>query len=114
MMKLRSAGNGIRIWLTAMLLGSLLLPTMLLAQALESVLADLKGEVQWSSAGSSQWQVASANTVVHAGDRVRTSANSSVRLAHFEGSVTDLGDSTGVRIDALDQADGQNTVRLSQ
>src|SRR5262249_14423240 len=97
-----------------LLFASLALPAMLAAQALEATFADLKGEVEWSAAGSTQFQSASSNTVLHAGDRIRTTANSSARLAFYEGSTTDLGASTGVRIDDMSQGSDQNVVKLMQ
>src|SRR5688572_28215515 len=112
--RLRLSGNRGRLLLAALLLGALLVPTALIAQVLEATFADLKGEVQWSVAGSTQWEAASANTVLHAGDRVRTAANSSVRLAFFEGSTTDLAAGTAVRVDELSTSAGQGTIRLLQ
>ncbi len=100
--------------LAALLIANLILPALLTAQALEATFADLKGEVQWAAAGSTQWETASANTVLHTGDRVRTTANSSARLAFYEGSTTDLEAVTGVRIDALQQADNENQIKLTQ
>jgi hypothetical protein len=103
-----------RVTVLVALLAVFALPAILLAQALETTFADLKGEVQWSTAGSTQWETASSNVVLHAGDRVRTGANSSARLAFYEGSTTDLAASTGARIDALQQADNENQITLSQ
>jgi len=107
--------RGVPRWLALLLALSLLAPSLLAAQAaLEATFADLKGEVEWSPAGSTQFQAAALNTVLHAGDRIRTSANSAARLAYYEGSATQLGDTTEVRIDALQQGADQNLVRLSQ
>ncbi len=103
-----------RVTVVVALLAAFAVPALLLAQALEATFADLKGEVQWSAAGSTQWETASSNVVLHAGDRVRTGANSSARLAFYEGSTTDLAASTGVRVDTLQQADNENQVKLSQ
>ena len=89
-------------------------PAILGAQALEAAFADLKGEVQWSPVGSTQWAAASANTVLHSGDRVRTSVNSSARLAFFEGSTVDLGATTGIRLDAVRQGDDESQVQVLQ
>jgi hypothetical protein len=110
----RSGRGASGLGLAALLIASLVLPALLTAQALEATFADLKGEVQWSAAGSTQWEAASGNTVLHAGDRVRTAANSSARLAFYEGSTTDLVALTGVRIDTLQQADNENQIKLSQ
>ena len=100
--------------LVVLIIATLAVPAILVAQALEATFADLRGEVEWSAAGSTQWQRADANTVLHAGDRVRTAANSAARLAFYEGSATDLAASTGVRLDDLRQQDGQNLVKLTQ
>src|SRR5437762_10577958 len=102
-------------WLALLLVASLLAPSLLAAQvALEATFADLKGEVEWSPAGSTQFEAASLNTVLHAGDRIRTAANSAARLAYYEGSATQVGDTTEVRIDTLQQGTDQNLVRLTQ
>jgi hypothetical protein len=93
---------------------SLVLPALLPAQGLEATFADLKGEVEWSAAGSSQWEAASANTVLHAGDRVRTLANSSARLAYFEGSATALAAGTAVRIEEMRDEGDLRLLRLTQ
>jgi hypothetical protein len=107
--------RGVPRWVSLVLVASLLAPSLVAAQAaLEATFADLKGEVEWSPAGSSQFQAASLNTVLHAGDRIRTAANSAARLAYFEGSATQLGDATEVRIDTLQQGADQNLVRLTQ
>lgn len=96
------------------LLVSQVLPSLLLAQALEATFADLKGEVQWAAAGSTEWEAASANSVLHAGDRVRTAANSSARLAFFEGSTADLADNTELGLTTFAQDGGTNVVRVEQ
>ena len=84
--------RGVPRWLALVLVASLLAPSLVAAQAaLEATFADLKGEVEWSAAGSTQFQSASLNTVLHAGDRIRTAANSAARLAYFEGSATQRG-----------------------
>jgi hypothetical protein len=114
MNRLRIGRPRARVTLVAGLTTALAVPAILLAQTLETTFADLKGEVQWSTAGSTQWETASSNTVLHAGDRVRTAANSSARLAFYEGSTTDLVALTGVRIDALQPADTENQIKLSQ
>ncbi len=107
--------RGVPRWLTLLLVASLLAPSLVAAQAaLEATFADLKGEVEWSPAGSTQFQAASLNTVLHAGDRIRTAANSVARLAYYEGSATQLGDTTEVRLDTLQQGTDQNLVRLTQ
>jgi len=93
---------------------SLVLPALLPAQGLEATFADLKGEVEWSAAGSTQWEAASANTVLHAGDRVRTLGNSSARLAYFEGSATALAAATSIRIDEMRNEADLRLLRLTQ
>jgi hypothetical protein len=97
------------------LVGTLLVPaTVLVAQGLEATLIDVKGEVEWSPAGATQWQRVGAATVVHTGDRLRTAENSAARLAYFEGSTTDLAASTGVRLDNLNQSADGTVIKLTQ
>src|SRR5688500_5226183 len=108
------AGRRVRVLLVTLLVVAGGMPAILGAQALEAAFADLKGEVQWSPAGSTQWAAASANTVLHSGDRVRTSVNSSARLAFFEGSTVDLGATTGIRLDAVRQGDDESQVQVLQ
>lgn len=100
--------------LAMLLVTSLLLPALLIAQGLESTLSDIKGEVEYSPSASTEWERADTNTVVRAGDRVRTAANSSVRLTHFEGTTTDLGATATVRVDTLSTTGSENSVKLSQ
>jgi hypothetical protein len=98
-----------------LLVTSLVLPAALVvAQALEATLVDVKGEVEWSPAGATQWQRAGVATVLHAGDRVRTAANSSARLAYHEGTTTDLAATTGIRLDDLSQTAAGNNIKLLQ
>src|SRR4051812_37416707 len=99
----RHCGRRGQALLAVLLVAALALPAMLLAQALEATFADLKGGAGWWGAGSTEWEPAPANVVLHAGDRVRTTANSSARLAFYEGSTTDLAASTGVRVETLQQ-----------
>jgi hypothetical protein len=106
---------GVRSWLAMALVGSLLVPaTVLVAQGLEATLIDVKGEVEWSPAGATQYQRVGVATVVHTGDRLRTAENSAARLAYFEGSTTDLGATTGVRLDNLDQSPAGTVIKLTQ
>ena len=79
----------VRPWGVVLVLVLLAAPALLWAQALETTFADLKGEVQYSVAGSTQYQQADSNTVLHTGDRLRTLTNSSARLTFYEGSTTD-------------------------
>jgi hypothetical protein len=114
-MSKRGLVHRLRPWVVAVWLASLAAPTvLLLAQGLEASLADVKGQVQVSRAGSSQYETADANTRLATGDRVRTLANSSARLAFFEGSTTDLAGLTAVRIDDQSQSDTQSSIRLLQ
>ena len=93
---------------------SQVVPALLFAQALETTFADLKGEVQWAAAGSTAFERADANTVLHAGDRVRTAANSSARLAFYEGTTADLAGDTELGLTTLAQDGGTNVVRVEQ
>lgn len=102
-------------WLAALLLASLLLPTAgLVAQGLEATLVDVRGEVEWSPAGATQYQHADAATVIRSGDRVRTAENSSARLAYYEGSATLLAASTGIRVDDMSQSTAGNSIQVTQ
>ena len=108
------ARRRVQVLLVTLLLVAGGMPAILGAQALEATFADLKGEVQWSPVGSTQWAAASANTVLHSGDRVRTSGNSSARLAFFDGSTAALGATTGIRLDAVRQVDNESQVQVLQ
>lgn len=114
-MSMQRKVHRLRPWVLALWLATLASPAvLLLAQGLEASLADVKGQVQVSRAGSSQYETADANTRLATGDRVRTLANSSARLAFFEGSTTDIAALTAVRIDDLSQTDTQSSIRLLQ
>lgn len=75
-----------------------------------AMLADVRGVVEWSPAGSLQFQAASADTMVQAGDRVRTAPNGSARLLFTGGSSTELGSGTGVLVERLERGPNGNVV----
>src|SRR5687768_6763991 len=58
-------GRRVRMLLVMLLVVAGGMPAILGAQALEATFAAVKGEVQWSPVGSTQWAAASANTVLH-------------------------------------------------
>ena len=65
-MRTSRGASGVRSWLAMALVGTLLVPaTVLVAQGLEATLIDVKGEVEWSPAGATQYQRVGAATVVH-------------------------------------------------
>ncbi len=82
------------------------------AQALEdqATLETRRPEVQWSPAGSEDWQAVPTTQTVHAGDRVRTGPDASARLVYFEGTSTDLSPGTGILVQRLSHTDNGNIV----
>ncbi|MGQ0605246.1 MAG: DUF5666 domain-containing protein [Anaerolineales bacterium] len=66
-------------------------------------------------ASDGTWAKAQAGTMVKAGQRVRTSALSSVSLSFYDGSQARLGPNSEVSVDALDaQKSGPRVVALTQ
>src|SRR3954447_26475470 len=76
----------------------------------QATLETRRPEVQWSAAGSDDWQTVPSRETVRGGDRVRTGADASARVVYFEGSVTELSANTGVLVQRLERTEGGNIV----
>jgi len=88
--------------------------TIPVAQA--ATLASVSGQVEVQRPGSSLWQPASAGLKLEAGSAIRAGAGASAVVEYPDGSRTTLGESTQIRILAIDGRRNQeaSTVRLSQ
>jgi FtsP/CotA-like multicopper oxidase with cupredoxin domain len=93
---------GWRVVLAAPVVVSLAVPAIILAQSPDAQLAERNNQVDYSPAGSSQWQPAPAEVALAPGDRLRTGAGSSTRVTFGDGTTTALAASTGIRLDRLD------------
>ena len=70
-----------------------------------ATLETLQPEVQWSPAGATTWDSVTSRETVRAGDRVRTGVGASARLIYFDGTVTELGPSTGLLVQRLERTE---------
>src|SRR5581483_12024323 len=75
------------------------------ALAENATLETLQPEVQWSPAGSTTWESVTGRETVRAGDRVRTGVGAAARLTYFDGTVTELGPSTGLLVQRLERTE---------
>jgi uncharacterized protein YfaP (DUF2135 family) len=81
----------------------------------QATLEVVQPEVQWSVAGATAWETVAALQVVRYGDRVRTGPGAAARLVYFEGTVTELGEFTGLLVLRLERTESGNIVtRLFQ
>jgi len=80
-----------------------------------AALKDVQGLVQ-VQAGDGTWTTVDVRRVMTAGQRIRTGALSSARLAFYDGSQVCLGPNTEISVDALDArpSDGPRIVVLTQ
>jgi suppressor of ftsI len=91
-----------RLLLAAPVVVSLAVPAIILAQAPDARLAERGSQVEYSPAGSSQWQPAPPDVALSPGDRLRTGAGGYSRVTFSEGTTIALAASTGIRLDRLD------------
>ena len=63
-------------------------------------------EGQWSPRAATEWQTVLVGEVVTVGDRVRTGPDARARLIYFEGSVIEVGPSTGLLVVRLERTGG--------
>ncbi|HLH26176.1 MAG TPA: multicopper oxidase domain-containing protein [Chloroflexota bacterium] len=96
------ARRGWRLLLAAPLVLSLAGPAIILAQAPDASIVERTNQVEYSPAGSDQWEAAPADVTLAPGDRLRTGAGSRARVSFFDGTTTALGASAGIRVDQLD------------
>src|SRR5688572_26729496 len=108
----RSAHRRWALALALPMVATIAVPAIMVGQTLEARFVERTNQVEYSPAGSSQWQPAPADVALGPGDRLRTAANSAARVAFFDGTTTALGPTTGLRVEGLDAADRQ--IRLSQ
>ncbi|HEY7065223.1 MAG TPA: FecR domain-containing protein [Chloroflexota bacterium] len=93
-------------------------PAIVLAQdnvSDQATLETSQPQVQWSASGSDAWQTVPTRQTASAGDRVRTGAGASARLVYFEGTITEIGENTGLLVQRLERSpDGNIVSRLFQ
>lgn len=73
-----------------------------------------QGLVEYSPAGSSDFQTAQDGQVVTEGARVRTGNSGSARLVYLEGSSTDISPNTALLVQELQQSGGNPITNLLQ
>src|SRR5262249_14257158 len=66
--------------------------------------------VQWSPSGSVVWQTVDSRETVRAGDRVRSGPGASARLIYFDGTMMEIGASTGLLVQRLERTETDNLV----
>lgn len=106
------ARRGCRLVLAAPIILSLAVPAIILAQAPDASIVERTNQVEYSPAGSDQWQPAPADVALAPGDRLRTGAGGLARVAYVDGSTTALAAGTGLRLDRVDAEARQ--VKISQ
>ena len=102
MMTRHYARSAWHLFLAAPVLVSLAVPAIMLAQSPDAHLAERSNQVEYSPAGSNQWQSAPLDVALAPGDRLRTGPGSSTRIGFFEGTTTTLAENTGIRLDRLE------------
>jgi hypothetical protein len=81
----------------------------------QATLETRQPQVQWSRSESPDWQLVPTQQTVGVGDRIRTGPGASARLVYFEGTVTEIGAETGLRVQRLERSpDGNIISRLVQ
>ena len=76
----------------------------------QATLETRQPQVQWSAAGATDWQAVPTRQAVVVGARVRTGPGAAAHLVYFEGTVIEIGASTGLLIQRLERSSEGNII----